>query len=154
MKDAICNFTVDHHESIEGPESLIDLNFNSLCHSVPLTIPWTNTDNPIEFQLQLSESESVHTVYIANRYDDSNNRIGQSEIWVGDDTKPYATSSSNPGLKQCNDKVFDSGFFELDQNVDGQMCKGFVIAFRKYYNPVYDNPVLRQSTDEQGVNTT
>ena len=63
--------------------------------------------------MQLSESESVHTVYIANTYPDSNDRIGQSEIWVGDDIEPYANTSSNPGLKQCYDKVFDSGFFEL-----------------------------------------
>ena len=105
------------------------------------------SDRDVEFSIQLHQSENVHTVYVENRLYCCSNRLGQIEIWIGNDTKRFATQSSSPGLTQVHDKIFDTGFFELEKNSDGKFSKGLVVAIRRYDHPDYYNMVLRQSTD-------
>ena len=62
----------------------------------------------------------------------------RSEIWVGDDTTPYADQFSSPGLQQAFTYMYDTGFFELDLDSDNKLYKGSVVAFKRMHNDEMD----------------
>ena len=63
------------------------------------------------------EYYTIYSVFVLNRVaiNGSSKRMGDSSIWIGDDSTPFSTS-----LIQAKSGMYDTGFYELDTLTTGR----------------------------------
>ena len=91
---------------------LADGNFKTLWfgdNSDPLS------DGTRECRAQLVTRATIHAFFFANRVDYFPQRLGKTELWIGNDTTPYSTT----GLTKCSQPIYDTGLYPVTPPTTG-----------------------------------
>ena len=68
-----------------------------------------------ECRAQLVTQATIHAFFFANRADCCSERLGKTELWIGNDTTPYSTT----GLTMCSQPIYDTGLYPVTPPTTG-----------------------------------
>ena len=92
---------------------LADGNFKTIWHG-------DNSNNPLgngtrECRAQLVTQATIYAFFFANRVEFKPERLGKTELWIGNDTTPYSTT----GLTMCSQPIYDTGLYSVTPPTTG-----------------------------------